>query len=1037
MKKIISLLFLLMATCSMALAQGNVTGTVVDESGVPLPGVSVFENGAKNGVITDIDGNFKFNAAVGSTLRVSYIGYESTLVKVPSSGKLRIVLKETSSALEEVVVVGVSMKKSDLTGSVSSVSSDELTQKPVTTINEALSGIVPGVQITHASRPSDDSGIKIRGTNTINAGSSPIYVVDGLVMGNSFGFYNSLNINDVDNIQVLKDASATALYGSRGANGVIVVTTKKGKKGAGEVSYDGWVQWNTIGHRPDRMNAQQLAELRMESYKNGYMFSNPNATAEDLASYTESFIMSPGGAFAQEELDTYHSGKSYDWVDPLLRTGFTQNHNISFSRATDATSMYVSLGLKDLKGTILGTDQKRYNGRINASADITPWLKVGTNTSFSYTFDNETNGDVYNKAYYCDPLVDNTPFMDDATRHEVDYLTTWWQSPNTEKNNNFNPYNSLEVKTERSRYHFTSSNYININPIEGLNLRSTFAINRGEQSWNSFVPTGIQESIRQYSGDAWASQQRFGETQWQWDNTIQYIRSFNNEHNMDVFFGHSLSRNVWSDVKANGRRFASNDLGWNQLGSAADLENSQPSSYLAVTSLMSYVFRANYNYKHRYFVTFTSRWDGSSKFADGHRWGYFPSFSLAWDISKESFFPQLSWLDQLKVRGGYGTVGNQDVGNYLYATMYYPAASNGSAGFYTDGRRGTADLTWEKQKQTNIGVDLSFFNHRLAITADFFWTRNENLLLSHSLPNSSGYKYTTENIGDLDNKGMEFSIQATPIETPDFVWNIGVNISHDKNKVKTLYGGVDRVISYAGESSTPNREGNLFVGEPLGNVYCFKFGGIANEDNRELWDGIDYNGRTVELGDIFPLDISGPEGTPDGLIDSYDRAIQATTAPKIYGGFNTDLSWKGLTLNAMFSYRLGGRSFSWFYEGLASSTGLSHATPDLIGNTWTPENTSAEFPRRITGASGYIPYSLGDTDYMLQNNSFLRLSTLTLSYNLPSKWINKLRCKSARIYFTASNVFCLTKYKGFDPEYGDNLYPNDRSYTLGVSFTLF
>ena len=546
MKKFLSALMLVVAFCLTAVAQTNVTGTVIDESHEPLPGASVVVKGESRGVATNVDGQFTVSAKVGDILQVSYVGYQSTEVKVPANGKMQIVLKESSDLLDEVVVVGVSMKKSDLTGAVSHIDSDVLTQKPVTSLNEALQGRVTGVAVTRSSKPSDDSGIKIRGTNTINSGSDPIYVVDGLVMGNEFGFYNSLNINDIESIQVLKDASATALYGSRGANGVIIVTTKKGKQSNGQVSYDGWVSWQKMGHRPERMNATQLGDLRKQAYINGFLFENPDATAEDLQNHIDNFVMAPDKVFAAEELETYLNGRSYDWVDPVLRTGVTTNHNLSFSQATDKTNVYISLGLKDLRGMVKGTDQQRYNGRVNASANITPWLRVGTNTTYSYTHDNMTDDNVYYKAYYCDPLVDNAPFMSDETRHETDYLCTWWQSPNTEKNNNFNPYNTLEIKTERSRYHFTSSNYININPIDGLNIRSTFAINRAEQSWNQFQPTGIQESIRYRGGDAYATQQRFGNTQWQWDNTIQYIRDFDYAHHMDVFFGTSASRNIYN-----------------------------------------------------------------------------------------------------------------------------------------------------------------------------------------------------------------------------------------------------------------------------------------------------------------------------------------------------------------------------------------------------------------------------------------------------------------------------------------------------------
>lgn len=1027
--KLLCLLLALFFGLGSAGAQNTVKGTVTDTENEPLPGATVSIKGSKTATVTDLDGAFTLSARAGETLLVSYIGFEPFEGKVPASGHLNVVLKAKDSVLDDVVVVGVSMKKSDLTGAVSTIDSEVLTEKPVTTINDALAGRVAGVNIGKASSPSNDNSIKIRGTNTINSGSSPIYVVDGLVMGNDFGFFNSLNVNDVESIQILKDASATALYGSRGANGVIVVTTKKGKRGNGEVSYDGWVSFSRMGHRPATMNAQELFDLRTQSFANGYMYNNPEA---DRQAYIDDVLHGTNIAFEDREFATYRAGKSYDWLDQVTRTGVHQNHNISFSKASDTGSFYFSLGLSDLRGIMKGTDQNRYNGRINASSDITPWLRVGTNTTFSYQHDNMTDGSVYGQARgNGNPLLDYEPFMNDETRKNPENLTLFWRAQSGETNNNFNPFNSLEITTERSRYHLTTSNYININPLPGLNIRSTFALNRGEQSWNQFIPTGIQESIRYHSEEAYATQQRFGETQWQWDNTISYDNTFNALHRLQAFVGTSVSRNIYNDLKGEGERFASNDLGYHGLFSAANPESRKIYNGFSANSLLSYIARANYSYDFRYFVTLTGRWDGSSKFAKHHRWGFFPSFSLAWDITREQFFPKTTWIDQLKLRGGYGVVGNQDIGNFMYVTLYSPSASNGEASYGTDGRRGTPNLTWEKQKQGNIGVDMSFFNHRLNINADVFFINNSNLLMSHNLPNTSGYTYTVENIGELQNRGVEFTIDATPVRTHDFTWNVNVNLALDRNKIKKLYGNVDQILSGW-------RTGNYFIGESLSNIYTMRAGGIANENNRHLWENMDFNGRTVGLGDLFPLDLSGPEGVPDGVIDSYDRDIYGNTDPKFYGGFSTDFNWKGLALNAVFSYSVGGHIISDYYEGLISSVGESNASPDLK-DSWTPENTTAFFPRRMRNASGYSAYGAGDTDRYIQNSSFLRLSTLSLSYSFPSKILNKARINNLRVYFTAGNLFTLTKYKGFDPEYGDGsgYFPTEKTYTIGLSFSLF
>lgn len=1028
-RKLLSLLVLMFIGVQAALAQNDVTGQVVDENSEPLIGASVKVKGSSVGAPTDLDGNFTLKAEPGATLVVSYIGYETREVKVPASGKMKIILENDANQLDGVVVVGVLMKKSDLTGAVSHVDSEVLTQKPVTNINEALQGRVAGVNITRGITPSDDSSIKIRGTNTINSGSSPIYVVDGLVMDNQFGFYNSINVNDVESIEVLKDASATALYGSRGANGVIVITTKKGRKGEGTVSYDGWVSFSTMGHRPATMSAQETFDLRAEAFMNGYIYNNPNSTAAERQAYWDDVIMGSNTVFSDEEFAGYRSGKTYDWLDQVTKTGVEHNHSVSFSKGTDNSSIYLSLGYSGLDGVVKGTEQDKYYGRINAETYIKPWLKIGTNTSYTYVKDDMTDSSVYNMALErSNPLIDYAPYKDDATRHNEDYLTLYWRVRSEENNNYYNPFNSMEIQTERERYHFTSANYININPIKGLNIRSTFAINHAEQSWNQFIPSGIQESIRHKSGDAYATQQRFGDTQWQWDNTISYDTQIKEVHNISAFLGTSASRYVYKVLKGGGKRYASNDLGWNVLGSSADRENRELESDYQTSSLLSYVGRINYNYDYRYFFTFTGRYDGSSKFAKGNRWGFMPSFSVAWDVTNEKFFPQHSFLSRLKVRAGYGVVGNQDISNYQYLTLYYPQQSNGEAFYGTDGRRGTPGITWEKQKQTNIGLDLGFFKNRLNITADLYFITNSNLLMSHSLPKTSGYSYTVENIGELENKGFEMTINATPILTKDFQWNISANLSLDRNKVTKLYGGVTEILNGT------DRQGNIFIGESLSNIYTYKSGGIANEDNRELWEGIDYNGRTVGLGDLFVLDISGPDGKPDGVIDQNDRYVYGNTDPKFYGGFSTDFTWKGLTLNAVFNYSVGGHRISSYYESLISSVGLGYASPDLKDH-WTEDNTDAYFPRVLTNTEGYNRFGAGETDRYIQSTSYLRLATLTLAYNLPEKWLKHVFMKSARVYFTASNLFTLTGYKGFDPELGDYNYPPTRSYTIGLNFS--
>ncbi|MDE6338291.1 MAG: TonB-dependent receptor [Muribaculaceae bacterium] len=1032
MEKLTKLLFFLMLSfASSVYAQNVVTGEVVDEKSEPLIGATVMVKGTTIGASTDLEGKFSIAAKVGDILNVSYVGFESESVKVPESKSVRIVLKEISTGLDEVVVVGVSMKKSDLTGAVSQIDGSTLTEKPVTTINDALAGRMPGVSIGKASSPSESSSVKVRGTNTINAGSSPIYVIDGLVMDDNYGSFNSINVNDVESIQVLKDASATALYGSRGANGVIVITTKKARLGEGKVTYDGWVKFTQPGHAPAMMDANGIWDLRTESFANGYMYNNPDA---DRLDYINNVLWNEENhlAFENREFLTHKLGRSYNWLDQVTRTGFEQNHSLSFSKATEKTNIYLSFGLSDLNGIMKGTEQRRYSGRANISVDIKSWLRVGTNTSFTYTNDEMTDGSVYGQARgNGNPLLDYNPFMNDETRYDQENLTLFWRVQSGDTNNNFNPFNTLyDINTERSRYHLISSNYVNINPIAGLNIRSTFSINRSEQKWAQFIPTKIQQAIRYYGGDNFAKQQRDASTQWQWDNTVSYDKTFADVHRLNAFAGMSMSRYVADGLWAQGRRFASDDLGFNALGSNADVENRSLGNYLSNSSLLSYVVRGNYNYDYRYFVTVTGRWDGSSKFGKGHKWGFFPSFSLAWNLANEPYFPKTDWINTIKLRGGYGSVGNQNIGDFLYLTLYSPYGSDGIAGYNTDGRRGTPNITWEKQKQGNIGIDLAFFDNRLTVSADGFWITNSDLLYSHSLASSSGYTYTTENVGEMTNRGFELSIGATPIRTADWTWNVNFNLGMDHNKITKLYGGVDHI--YNGT----NRTGNLFIGESLNNLYCLRAGGIANEWNRSEWEGKSFNGRTVGLGDLYALDISGPDGEPDDVVDQYDRVCLGSMDPKGYGGFSTDLTWKGITLNAIFTYSFGGRRISDFYESLISSDGRSNASPDLV-DSWRPDNTNAYFPRRMYNADGYSAYGAGDTDRYVQKSDFLKLTNLSLSYTFPKSILRKIRFDNLRVYFTAGNVFTATKYKGYDPEWGDGsgYFPTERSYTIGLSFT--
>ena len=1002
------------------LAGNFVSGVVKDaSSNEALIGVSVSIKGTTTGVMTDFDGSYKIAAPVGAVLVYSYVGYITQEVKVTgTSHNIRLV--EQAFEIDEIVVVGVVMKKSDLTGAVGNISGEVLSEKPVTTVNEALQGRVAGVNISNPTRPGDDASIKIRGINTINSSTDPIYVVDGLVMDNFASGFGSINVNDVASVEVLKDASATALYGSRGSNGVVVITTKKGQKGEGKVSYNTWVGIQTFAKTPKRMKTKDLFELRRDAALNGYAAVYPNATQAEKDAYYENTIMGSNKVFADYEFDAYKSNDSYDWLDEVTRTGIQQNHSLSFSGATDKSNYYVSFGYADQKGLVKETGEVKYTGRVNLDKQIKKWLKIGTNTSFLRVKADLMEDGVMDKARNANPML----------AIDRDVLTINYQGVHDQ--NSFNPLRSLSKEKQRTRSRLMSTNYLNINPIKGLNIRTSLAIDYVEQKQFEYTPKDIQESIR-YSLDGEAKHNRDSRTMWQWDNTISYDTTIG-KHRINAMFGTSLTRFDRDYTYANGKGFLTDDLGYHNIGNSYKKKERDMGSDFITESLAAYIARFNYNYDSRYYLTGTVRYDGSSKFGNGHQWGTFPSFSGAWDVTNESFMADQTILDQVKVRVGFGVVGNQNIDNFGYLSLYNVSITENKDGSYTaspqsNGRRGTPNIKWEKQQQYNVGFDTRFLKNRFGVSVDMFFIKNKDLLMTRPLALTTGYGNTIENIGAIENKGVEVTLDANIINTKDFKWNMSANISADKNKVTKLFGNAREILKIDGDRNI-SREGNLFIGQSRNTIYTFKSGGIAQASDMDRLNKYDFMGRKVNPGDLYILDTN-----EDNLIDDSDRVVIGSMDPKFYGGFSSDFSWKGISLNAVFTYSCGAKKMSPYYESLIGGNGTGVASIDLK-DRWSETNTNASLPRPIllTEGKDYQRFGPGDSDYAVQNASYLRLSTLTLAYDLSSSLVNKMKLGSVRVYATGSNLFCATKYKGFDPETGD-WYPPSRMYVFGLNLS--
>ncbi len=991
--------------------EGSVRDSQTDEL---LPGVNVMVKGSSVGAMTNIDGAFSITVQKSSVLEFSFIGYEKQEYEVKGNAKIQVELNPVGIAMDEVIVVGASMKKSDLTGSVARVTDKTLQQIPTADLNTALQGKVAGVFIQNSAKPGEAASIKIRGNNSIQYGTSPIYVIDGLLVDQGF---EMLNTNDIATIDVLKDASATAIYGARGANGVVVITTKKGQKGKARVTYDGWYGSQSFSKEMPLINGSQLHDLRVEAYINEFNNTTNLPPARREKYIKDNFLSTtvpPNTIFTEDEMEAYLSGKTYNWLDAVTQNAYQQNHAVSFSGAGDKGSYFMSFNYNQQEDLMKNVSYERYTGKINLDQMVKPWLKVGTNTTFVYQVGHPVADDnTFPVALRADPLL---PISGEY----------WYMKYGTEESqSNNNPIRDLNVVRDANQARLMSSNFININPIKGLDIRSTFSIDYMSKEDYTYYSTETTQSYKA-SADGQAKHRKDKMLNWQWDNTVSYKTLIKEKHRISAVLGANMSyySQNWNSLDVKG--FGNDFFSYKAIAGASKKEDFGVNSDFWTYSMASVFLRAGYVYDSRYYVTFTGRYDGSSKFGTNNKWGFFPSVSASWNITGEEFMQSQNVINNLRLRVGYGLAGNQNIPNYGYQTLYDVRATLGTSALINWGRYGNPDLRWEKQKQINVGLDYGMFNDRLSFTLDLFHIDNEDLLMTISKSPSSGYLDQLANVGTLRNRGIEFSINATPIRTKDWNWNIGFNISADRNKIIKLDGQAQEIYKLGGMSNNEiQTEGNLFVGESLNTIYMYLFDRIIQESDMDYVNSLELGSRTAQPGDILPLDRDH-----SGIINDKDRTVVGVKDPKFYGGIHTTVSWKGLELTLVGNYSYGAKKTSFLYNSLVTSDGRSAAHKDIL-NRWTPENTNTLIPRAYHAFSGF---GYGSTSLCLQDASFFRLSSATLAYTFPRKLINKIYLDNLRIYFTGSNLFTATKYKGFDPETGD-WYPNTRMYVVGLNIS--
>lgn len=986
---LVALLGMLSPTSAFA-QQLKVSGTVTDVKGDAVIGATVKVKGGGTGAsaITDIDGHFTVNASENATLTVSYIGYKMQDVPVNGRRQLNIVLNEDNEMLDELVVVGYgTMKKSDLTGSVASLGSKDINNSSVNNIGAAVQGKISGVQIIDAGKPGDNVNIKIRGLGSIN-NCDPLIVIDGVPT--DLGL-NAINMADVDRLDVLKDASAAAIYGSRGANGVVMITTKRGKAGESHLSVSANVSVQNATNVPDLLDASEYAALSNEMMINSGRTPNPE--------------------FANPET----LGSGIDWMDELLRTGIMQNYTVSYSGGNDKSHYYVSGGFLDQSGIVESVKYRRFTFQANSDAQVTKWLKFSNNITFSADEKKQGSYSISDamKALPVQPVKN-----EDGTWSGPEGNAEWYGSIR-------NPIGTTQVNSNKTNgYNFLANITGEIKFAKWLKFRSTFGYDAKFWFDDNFTPkydwkpTPVEESSRYKSTNKSFT--------YLWDNYFLFDYTIADAHEISFMGGMSAQWNDYDYYNAQKNVF--------QFDNVHEFDNGEKMysilGNMTEWALLSYMARLNYSYKNRYLLTATVRRDGSSKFGPKHRWGTFPSVSLAWRMSDEKWFPKTKFIDDIKIRAGYGVTGSQaSVGSYGYLAQYntsvYPLgiAGNTQTVLYSS-TLANPYIHWEEVAQTNVGVDASFLGSRIVLSLDAYLKETRDMLVKASIPITSGFEDTSTtytNAGRVSNKGFEMSLHTVNLVSP-LRWETTLTATYNRNKIKDLNSDVPYYINQVNNSYVTM----LAEGYPINVFYGYVTDGIF-QNQQEVNDHAIQTG--AEPGDIRFRDLNN-----DGVINDEDRTVLGNPNPTWLFSMNNTLTYKGFELSVYLQGVAGNKIFN---ANNIDNTGMSAAynqTTDVL-NRWTGEGTSNFIPRAVYGdPNGNNRVS----DRFVENGSYLRLKNITLAYNFPGKWLDKIGVQALRLSLSCENVATITSYSGFDPEVDINgidlsRYPISRTFSFGLN----
>jgi len=1059
------------------MAQQTVTGYVTDAENQPIPGVSVVVKGTTVGMVTSPEGRFSVTLPSGATTLVfSFIGYVTQEIPVDNRSVIGVVLLENLKAMDEVVVIGYGVqRKSDLTGATVSVSSEKLSGSIIANIDQGLQGRAAGVTAVYTSgQPGSAVSIRIRGQGSLRAeASEPLYVVDGVplqnvsqsgfdiglggAMGNgstqAFSGLSGINPSDILSMEILKDASATAIYGSRGANGVVLITTKSGKTGEAKFSYEGMYGLQDQIARLDIMNLQQFAQY-----------------STDWASETS------GRDPRVEFQDPSILGKGTDWQEALYRLAPMQSHQLSASGGTDKVRYYVSGNYFDQTGTVVGTDFKRYSGRVNLDSDLKKWFKLGTTLMFSSTMEhlalnNSTEG-IISVAMRTTPDV---PIKNaDGTWAGLSYEG----APSI-----INPIAKALDETNILKKNLMSGNfYTDITFLKGLTLRTELGGESSNTNVDQFTPTYQYGTlINSINSSHKQSNLNFF---WQFKNYLTYNKKFG-QHNLNAMLGNEVSEGNWQYLSGTGSGLSSNEIHEPGLG---DPKSMQVGSGGGSNSLVSFFARSNYSFNNKYYLTYTFRYDGSSNFGPKNRWAGFHAISGSWRISDEAFMEGFKGtISDLKLRAGWGQTGNQNIGGYRWGASITKMPSNLGMGF-RQSNIANPYITWEKQEQTNVGVDLGLAGNRINLVLDFYIKKSSAMLMDMQLPSYMGTSGNGSirlnppmgNFGEIQNKGMEISLITKPV-VGKFSWENDIQLTFNNNKLLGLTGTPSAHIEGYGQWS--DLVSLTEIGDPLYNFYGYKVVGVY-QDKQDILNSPrtkaspadnNFKRSTVWPGDLKFADLSGPDGSPDGIIDEFDRTNIGSPLPKFTFGFNNIFRYSNFELTVYLTGSVGNKLMNYVGRSLSSmdnmwtnqlTTAVDRAilepvdpdktypfvnTSGITINNWYDDidnvhvsNSGTTIPRAVGGDPNE---NTRISDRYIEDGSYLRVKNLALAYNLPKEISSKVKLENLKVYVNVQNFWTFTKYTGLDPEVGasqtnDNVfgldngrYPAARIYSFGMNVT--